>query len=338
MDSVELPADADEFFAAAYELGWTDGLPVIPPTEDRVEEMLGGRPADESLGAMPPANADLTLGLLAVNAVMAGCSAESFPALVAAASALLEPDFNLLAIQATTHPTGPVAVYNGSVRARLGLAAGTGSLGPGPRANLTLGRALRLTLLNVGGASPGIADLATQGQPGKLAFVTAENEEESPWEPLSVALGFSPGDDVVTVLAGEGPRNVNDANSRAAGLLHSLAASLTVPTFNNWFYDSNVLLLLCPEHASALATGGLSRADVQAELFRRARLPESAFSPDVIERYGGGLKRADDDADRTRLVASPEDILIAVVGGAGRHSSFVASFGNTRVVSRRLEG
>lgn len=330
----ELPADPEGFFEAAYGLGWTDGLPVIPPTPEQVEAMLGGRAPDHSLGQAPPAGAELTNQLAAVNAVMAGCSPAMFDAVAAALSATLAPEFNLLGVQATTHPAGPVLVFNGPARLTLGLASGTGCLGPGFRANLTIGRAVRLCFINVGGAAPGVGDLSTQGQPGKLSFVLAENEEESPWEPLSSALGFDTDQSVVTVLAGEGPRNINDAGSLARGLMVSLVASLVVPTFNNWYYDGNILLILCPEHAQTLATGGMSRADVQQELFELAHARRHQFSPDLLGRYGSGLKPAPGALERVRIVAEPKDILVAVAGGAGRHSSFVASFGNTRAVSR----
>jgi hypothetical protein len=267
---------------------------------------------------------------------MAGCQPDAFPAVVAAATATLDQAFNLLGVQATTHPAGPVLIYSGEVRQRLGMASGAGCLGPGWRANLTIGRALRLALMNVGGALPGITDLATQGHPGKLAFVVAENEEESPWEPLSVSLGFRAGESVVTALAGEGPRSVNDSVSGAPALIDSLAVSMCVPTHTNWFYDSNVLLMLCPEHARVFSKAGLARIDVQTGIFERARLGVERFSRDVVDRYGATWKLADDDPGSVRIVARPEDVLLVVAGGAGRHSSFVASFGNTRAASRAL--
>jgi hypothetical protein len=336
IEAADLPADPVAFFEAAYERGWTDGLPVIPATEERVRAMLGGLAPDISLGPMPLSGAELTHHLLAVNGVMAGCRPDAFPALLAAAAAVLDPAFNLLGVQATTHPAGPVLVFNGPIRLDLGIAAGAGCLGPGTRANLTIGRALRLALINVGGAVPGAGDPSTQGQPGKLAFVVAENEEESPWEPLAVGRAFGAGQSVVTVLAGEGPRSINDSVSGAPALIDSLAGATTLPTHNNWFYDSNVLFLLCPEHAQVLARAGLGRIDVQTAIFERARIPVERFSPDLVQRYGPTWKLAENQPGFVRLVACPEDVMIAVAGGAGRHSSFVASFGNTRAVSRAV--
>jgi hypothetical protein len=329
----DLPADPSEFFDAAYELGWTDGLPVIPPIPERVSEMLGGRPPQTTLGPVPPLGADLTYELIAINAVMAGCNPDLFAIVVTTMAAVLEPEFNLLGVQATTHPAGPVVIVNGPLRFEVGFASGTGCMGPGFRANATLGRAVRLCLLNVGGAVPGSTDLSTQAQPGKFTFVLAENEEESPWPPLSVARGLDSALSAVTVLAGESPRNINDVTSGASGLMLSLSASMTVPNMNAWYYDGNVLLLLCPEHAKILASGGLSREDLQSELLQRTRLARDRISPDIVEKYGSQLKLAGDQA---RIAAAPEDILVAVAGGAGRHSSFVASFGNTRAITKPI--
>lgn len=331
IEAYDLPADPAEFFDAAYELGWTDGLPVIPPTSERVAAMLAGRPSMTSLGPMAPLGADLTHELIAINAVMAGCTPELFPVLATTMAAILEPEFNLLGVQATTHPAGPVVLVNGPVRFEVGLASGTGCMGPGFRANATVGRAVRLCMLNVGGAVPGSTDLSTQGQPGKFTFVVAENEEESPWPPLSVARGLGSGLSAVTVLAGEGPRNINDVTSGASGLLLSLTASMAVPNINAWYYDGNVLLLLCPEHAQTLASAGLSREDVQSELLERTRLARDRFSPDILEKYGSQLKIV---GDMARIAAAPDDILVAMAGGAGRHSSFVASLGNTRAITK----
>ncbi|MCH9018349.1 MAG: hypothetical protein IIB89_11395, partial [Chloroflexi bacterium] len=181
----------DEFEAVQrmyLERGWTDGLPVVPPTPERVETMLAaaGLPPGDVLAELPPTWGAATVEKLAVNAVMAGCLPEYLPVLIAAVEAISDPVFNLYAIQATTHPCAPLMIINGPIRSALGLNSSSGAYGPGWRANATIGRALRLVLLNVGGAHPGVGDMSTQGAPSKFSYCVAENEEENPWQPLHV--------------------------------------------------------------------------------------------------------------------------------------------------------
>jgi hypothetical protein len=170
---------------------WCDGLPFVPPTAERVRAMLAGArtKAAESLGVMPPLWRECAVEKLAVNAVMAGCEPAYFPVIVAAAQALLDPAFNLYGVQATTHPVAPLVVVTGPYARTIGLHSGSGLFGPGFRANATIGRAIRLILMNVGGGWPGRGDMATQGSPAKFSYAITERED-SPWEPLHVALGF----------------------------------------------------------------------------------------------------------------------------------------------------
>src|SRR5439155_19891575 len=208
--AIEIDDAPEAVLAAFVEREWCDGLPIVPPTEARVREMLGRQDGSASLGAMPPLWRQATLEKLAINAVMAGCQPLSFPVIVAAVEAMLDPAFNLYGVQATTHPVAPLLVVNGPYGRGIGLHAGSGCFGPGFRANATIGRAIRLILLNVGGGWPGPHDMATQGSPAKFSYAIAEREDASPWEPLSVGLGFGADRSVVTVFGGEPPHNVND--------------------------------------------------------------------------------------------------------------------------------
>ncbi len=183
--------DANE---ALYHAGVTDGLPVIPPTQTRVAKMLTGTTRDpgQSLGTMGPAYGQATIEKIAINAVMAGCQPEYLPVLVAACEALLEYDFNLYGINATTHPVTPMLVVNGPAVERLRINSGYNCMGQGWRANATIARAIRLILVNIVGGTPGSGDRATHGTPTKFSFCLGENELASPWEPLHVRRGFTP--------------------------------------------------------------------------------------------------------------------------------------------------
>ena len=208
---VELGASEDPI-EAAFARGWTDGLPVTPPTEERVARMLEGTslPPDQVICALPPDLAECTVEKVAVNTVMAGCLPEYLPVVLAAVTAAAGSRFNIHGIAATTYFTGPVVVVNGPIRRRIGMNSGINALGQGNRANLTIGRALNLVVRNVGGARPGGVDRAALGSPGKLSFCFPEDEEASPWESLATERGFSPEDSTVTLFAGHGPIEVVD--------------------------------------------------------------------------------------------------------------------------------
>ena len=194
-----------------HELGCTDGLPVVIPTPERVERMVlaSGQTGDMSLGVMGPALGIATMEKVAVAAVMAGCTADHMPLVVAAVQAVVDPEFDLTEMQATTHCTAPLIIVNGPARESCGgVASGFGALGPGHRANASIGRALRLCMINIGGARPGSSDMALLGHPGKFTYCLAEDEENSPFPPLHVSRGFAPDDSVVTVIGAEAPPSV----------------------------------------------------------------------------------------------------------------------------------
>ena len=314
---------------------WCDGLPIVPPTEARVRAMLGGRPGDRSLGAMPPLWRGATLEKLAINAVMAGCEPEYFPIIVAAVDAMLDPAFNLYGVQATTHPVAPLVVVNGPYGASIGVHGGQGCFGPGFRANATIGRAIRLILMNVGGAWPGRGDMATQGSPAKFSYCIAENEELSPWAPLREG-------DVVTVYGGEPPHNVNDhISTTAAGILTNVADTAVSLGSNvgAYFSQAQLMVVLGPEHAKTVAGDGFSREDVQRYVYENARLPLGLLK--LSGMYGmhdwpAWMNAIRDDAARPPRVPSPDDVFVLVAGGSGKHSCVVPNCTFSRAVSRPI--
>ena len=323
---------------------WSDGLPIVPPTEERVEAMLRAVPVDpeRSLGRVPPLWCEATVEKVAINAVMAGCEPTYLPVLIAAVDALCDPAFNLHSIQATTHPVAPLLIVNGPIVQRIGLNSGSGVFGPGWQANATIGRAVRLILMNVGGAWPGEGDMATQGQPGKYSYCIAESEAASPWAPLHVERGFAPDDSVVTVFGGEAPHNINDHVSRTAGGILGVIAQSMVTLGSNakWILrDSSYVVALGPEHAATIAADGFTKADATRFLYETARLP-------LRELQRGGMWQMHDwprwmqavgDLEaRLPVVERPEAILAVVTGGPGKHSSVVPNFSIGQTVSRRI--
>jgi hypothetical protein len=325
--------------------GWTDGLPIVPPTEARVAAMLAGidREADHVVGKIPPLWGEATVEKVAVNAVMAGCAPEALPVLVTALEAMLDPAFNLYGVQATTHPVAPLVIVHGPAAERLGMHAGPGVFGPGNRANATLGRAVRLCLWNLGGARPGQGDMATQGSPAKYTYAIAERVEASPWGPLHASLGFDAGEDALTVYGGEAPHNVNDHVSQKAPNLLSVVADTAATLGSNvgWYFaQSQLLLVLGPEHAATIAEDGFTRADVQRYVYEHARLPLHRLRQGGmwgIHDWPRWMETADDHA-LLPVVPGPDDVYVMVAGGSGKHSTVVPNCCFSRAVTRRVSG
>lgn len=332
---VEVPAEADRLLEAFVAREWCDGLPVVPPTPERVRAMLGGRDPDRSLGPMPPLWREATLEALAVNAVMAGCRPEDFPVIVAAVEAMLDPAFNLYGVQATTHPVAPLVIVHGPYGRRIGVHAGSGCFGPGFRANATIGRAVRLILMNVGGGWPGRHDMATQGSPAKFSYCIAEHDAASPWGPLREG-------DAVTVFGGEAPHNVNDhVSTTAAGVLTTIAdTAVSLGSNVGWYLaQSQLLVVLGPEHARTIADDGFTRADVQRFLYERARLPLGLLKRGGmwgIHDWPAWMRAVTDDQAWLPQVPSPDDVLVVVAGGPGKHSAVVPNCCFSRAVSRPI--
>ncbi len=320
-----------------FERGFTDGLPVIPPTRERVEAMLAGRDGLASLGAVPPVMGEATLERVAACAVLAGCRPAYFPVVLAAAEAVLDPAFNLHGQAVTTQPAGQLVVVNGPVRHEIGLNSGMGALGPGWRANMTIGRALRLLVELTGGGMPGAMDRATLGHPGKLGFCLAEAEEVSPWEPLHVERGFRPEQSVVTVIGSDAPLSISDHRSRTpeelAGVLAWAAASQWSTYW--WPLVEPSVYVICPEHVEMFRSAGWSKARLREAIFEEVRLPADELRRGETTPF---VQRAAPDQIVTKW-ASPESIVILVAGGeAGRYSAVLGPCTGmgSQIVSREV--
>ena len=265
---VEL-GDQEDDVEACFARGWTDGLPVVPPTPERVERMLSGtrRERGEALGLVAPDYGECTVEKVAVNAVMAGCRPEYMPVVLAAVEAALTEEFNWHGLAATTYFAGPVVIVNGPVTSALGMNSGMNVLGQGNRANATIGRALQLVLRNVGGARPGEVDRATLGNPGKLTFCFPEREDDSPWESLAVERGIPAGTSAVTLFAGEGPRGVVDQLSREPeSLARSLGSALLAVAHHKLVVGFDAMLVVGFEHGNVFRRAGWDKARLRREL------------------------------------------------------------------------
>ena len=335
-DVIELSDDLDAFNDYAIEQGWSDGLPLIPPTEARVERMLQGyeRTSDTVVAHVPITDAPCSIEKIAINAVMAGCKPSYMPLLIAIVQAVADPAFNLTGIQATTNPVTPMIIVNGPIRHQLEINYSYGCFGPGWRANATIGRALRLLLINVGGAIPGVQDMSVMGQPGKYTMCVGENEEASPWEPLHVERGLQPTQSAVTVVGVSGCFNIV-GTSRPEAMVREIARSLGHVGSNDYRFAGQPLCALNSNHAQAVANGGYDKARLKHAVFELAKRPVREFSsPRFFEPRNSELGELSDDS-MVSLTQSPEDVLIMVAGGngAGAHNLCIPSFGNTRAVT-----
>ena len=329
-----------------YARRWTDGLPVVPPTEGRVLRMLAGtrRGPEETVAWIPPRRGRATVERIAINAVMAGCRPEYMPVLMAAVEALADPAFNLNGVQVTTHVTGPLLIVNGPVVRELDINSGPNVFGPGWRANATIGRAVRLILLNIGGAKPGVLDRSTLGHPGKYTYCIAENEAVSPWEPFHVSRGCRTDESAVTVFAAEAPHSVtNHVSPDARGVLTSIADSLATLGSNNMYVMGEAGVVIGPEHAATMKKDGLSRRDVQEFLFQRARrrLADLTFHGAYGKIYNRNWPAWVDRENPNEMVPAverPEDFLVLVAGGqAGRFSAVIPGWAHwSRAVTRPI--
>ena len=340
---VQCDDDPEAVFEFLCEKGWSDGLPVIPPTPERVERMLAycDRDLDRAVVKIPPRFGAATPLRIAANAVMAGCKPQYFPLVMLALEALAEEQYNLYGTQATTHPCTPMLIFNGPIAKEVGLNSGNNAMGNYFRANAAIGRAVRLALVNIGAAIPGTGDMATAGTPAKFTFCVAENEDASPWEPLHVEQGLPKEATAVTVVAAESPHNVNDHESTSPeGILTMCAGTIANTGSNNAYYDGQPVMAFGPEHAQTVASGGMTKAEVKKWLWASATIPLSKFSKEGIERrfrrkLADKFATAPLDAP-VHMWGKPEDLIIVVTGGAGKHSQWVPTFGNTRAATRAL--
>ena len=297
--STQLEVDTSEdLIEVCYENGWTDGLPVVPPTAERVARMLSGtdRDPEELIAAVPPKWGRATVEKIAINAVMAGCKPTYLPLLLTAVKAMTVEPFNLHGVQVTTSHVGPMLIVNGPIRQQLDINDGFNLFGQGWRANATMGRALRLICTNIGGALPGELDRAAFGHAGKYTCCIAEKEEASPWSPMHVDRGFHAEESTVTVFAAAGPQTVNDHGSNTAeGILATISANIAAPGNSS----GETLLVIGVEHAKTISEDSFNKTDVRN------------YIADATQRY------------------SADDLLLMVAGGpAGRWTIVVPGWGS----------
>lgn len=331
-DRLPFEGTFEEFNEMCLRRGLGDGLPLVPPTELAVAHMLAGTDMSPhtEVATVPPANGVATVQKIAINALMAGCKPEHMPVLIAAVEAMADPAFHLTAVQTTTNPAAPLAIVHGPAVDELRFNAGYNLFGQGWRSNATVGRAIRLILLNLGGGRPGDVDRSTLGQPGKYSFCIAENSKESPWEPLHVERGFPVDASAVTVVGTAGPHNMLDSASQSAEELLTMFAKAVTVIHNNVFFPGQPTFVIGPEHAQLIAQDGYGKEEVKAFLFEHARVPIEGFSPAIIselrKRRPGWFERQK-GVVTIPIADTPEDIVLVVAGGPGRHSAFLPTFG-----------
>ena len=341
-----VPADVDlvEYY---YERGFSDGLPVVPPTQEKVDEIVARLGGDASFveARIAPRWGDLTREVLAINMVMAGCKPEYTPVVLAAVKALTDQAFNLNGVQATTHVASPLLIVNGPIAREIGMNGGVNAFGSGNRANATIGRALRLIMLNVGGGWPGDLDKSTLGHPGKYTYCVTENEAQSPLAPYHVEHGYKPEDSTVFVMAAEAPHSVtNHISNDPEGILDTMCSAMSTIASNSAVLGGHIPVVLGLEHAQTIGKHGWSRADVRNYLFQNHgnRFIDLAYGHRYGKVYNRNLPKYYKREDNTRIpiIHSPENIHLFVMGGeAGRFSALIPGWGHMSTpVLRAVEG
>ena len=346
-------ASADDVAEFMFDQGFSDGLPLVPPTPERVMRMLTGthRGAQDVVAVLPPHMGDATIEKIAINAVMAGCKPEYMPVIIAAIEAACTDEFNIHGVMATTMGATPVMVVNGPIREQIGMNAGLGALGTGNRANATIGRAVRLAIRNIGGAKPGETERSTLSNPMKFTMCFAEHEERSPWEPLHVERGFAREDSVVTLFAMTGgPVHIVDQESRdpdqVAGSLGLGLEGVFLPKLRNVPIDA--LLVVCPEHIDTLMSqGDYSKKRLRERIQEVTKKPLQSMVADTVSGAGIPLdKAAQMDpamlANSVPKFAGEQYIHIVVAGSdAGKFSSAFHGWATGKIgsvsVSQKIE-
>ncbi|MFH1487231.1 MAG: hypothetical protein ABIH46_14260 [Chloroflexota bacterium] len=320
-----------------YERGWTDGLPIVPPTEQRVLKMLEytDREPQEVVADVPPAGTGATVEAIAINTVMAGCLPSYLPVIITAVEAMTQPEFNLYGLQCTTNPVAPLAILNGPVAKELDVNSGPNCLGQGRRSNATIGRAIRLVLLNIGGAAPGTVDKATQGQPAKYSFCVAEYEEANPWEPLHVERGFPREVSTVTVVGASGTTNIIVASKNGRGILDEVADALGAVGSNNLRYGvGEPLIVFPPEMAAIVARDGYSKTTAKQYVFEKCGRPVADLPKQFAEEIA--RRREAKVVEVAYPCEKADDIMIMVAGGILCHTTLLPTFGMTTAVTKPI--
>jgi hypothetical protein len=322
----------------------SDGLPIIPPTPERVARMLDAtsRDPEEVIGSIPPKWAPASVEKIAINAVMAGCLPEYLPVVIAAVEGMCESRFNLYGVQATTGYVGPALLINGPIRKSLNINCDAGVFGPGYRANSTIGRAVRLILTTIGGGFPGETDRSTFGWPGKYTMCFGENQEKSPWEPYHVEMGFKPEQSTVSVFGINAFVPINIAGNSGEQALATLAEIIVMYEGGGHldigsFGGGTPLIALGIEDAEIIARDGITKAHVKQYLWEHACLPFAKVparrkrqkSDEVLLRESPHIT----SDGRVHLSIKPEDIMIVVLGGKHRHSVILPMWGGRNTLS-----
>ena len=326
-------AEDEDPYEYCMSAGFSPFLPVVPPTAERVDAFLEviPHPPDRVVGLVPPCFGPATIEKIAANAVMAGCKPEYMEVLIPVVRAACDERFNLHGVQATTHVATPLIILSGPAAKRLGFASGAGVFGNVARANSSVGRALQLMMANLGGALPGEIDMSGLGNPGRFSYCVAENHEESPWEPHHVELGFGQDESTVTLFAAGGLREVSEHTARTgAGVLRTVAATLSM--IWSWRLCGRVegLVVVCPEHVATLSADGFSKSDVRDFLFEHTGVPLRAFDHEGTD----GTQLRDsyeevliDGEPHYRKFKDPSQIRIIVAGGtAGKFSAVLGGW------------
>ena len=336
------PGDAAALIELYFEKGWTDGLPVVPPTEASVGAMLqaAGLRGHEVIGDIPSRHTRVTADKVAINAVLAGCRPEYMPVVVAAVKGICHPDYGYHGPATSTGSAATCLLVNGPVRARLGLNAKDNVLGPGFRANATIGRAVRLVMMNGINTRPGALDRSTMGNPGKYSMCIAEAEEDSPWEPLHVELGYKPEDSTVTVFAAEAAIQMyNQLSSDPAQLCATMAGAMSNVGSMQVVGQQNIVVLWSGEHAQVFRNAGWNKSRIKQSLWEQGRQTVAALKR--AGRLPGPLAPEDESTWR-HVTATPEEIYVLRAGApAGAFSACLPGWGPrsaTRAVTTLIEG
>jgi len=320
---------AEDPFAAAnklfYQRGWTDGLPIVPPTDGRLAEMLRGTdlPPNQVVATLDPMGGQATVEKIAVNAIMAGCRPEYMPVLIAAVEAIADPVFNLVGVGTTTNPDATMLIINGPIAKQLDINSGANALGRGWEANATIGRALHLIEQNIGGSWPGVSDASSLGQPGDYSMMLAEDEAANPWQPLHVERGFAKDQNVVTVVSAEGMQRVLDIGVNGEGFLGRVADYVS----GRETTGKNMMLVVTPFTASKLVTEGWNKESIRRFINDRARVPLFRYEAKFMARSGVTDVPPEVLAtmDSNGMVQVPfiRELTIIVAGGVGEKDELI---------------
>jgi len=325
-----------------YERKWTDGLPIVPPTEDRVQAMLAytDLPGATVLGNMGPSWSLTTVHHVAVNAVMAGCRPEYFPVMVAGVQAILDPDLNIYGVQGTTNPAGVMLLVNGPIARELDINGGPNLFGQGWQANGTIGRALRLCMINIGGGRPVMGDMSTLGNPNKWGSCIAENEAQSPWPAFHIDRGYAASTSTVTAVATAAPQNVIEMSADPIAILNTLSRALTSAGSNCTYFDHEPMVVISPVQARQLNEGGFDKAGIQKYLWEHGKFGLTGYHPTAQKSIRDWKQRCVKIENGEEIIyptVKPEDIGIVCGGGdSGPHSAILATFNGTHLITRPI--